>query len=71
MARPKGFEPLTPALARLCSISRPVGLRPDGKSGRYAACGASGSADSEVKADMITRVASQSVYTTLRSSLRG
>jgi hypothetical protein len=24
-----------------------------------------------VKADMITRVASQSVYTTLRSSLRG
>jgi hypothetical protein len=71
MERAMGFEPTTPTLARLRSISRPVGLRPDGKSGRYAACGASGSADSEVKADLTTRVASQSVYTTLRSSLRG
>ena len=37
------------------------GSAPDGKSGRYAACRASGSADSEAKADVITRVASQSV----------
>ena len=44
------------------------GSAPDGKSGRYAACRASGSADSEAKADVITRVASQSV---MRSSLRG
>jgi hypothetical protein len=34
LERAMGFEPMT----RLCSMPQPLGMRPGGKAGRYAAC---------------------------------
>ncbi len=66
-----GFEPTTPTLARLCSVSEPVGLRPTASQGAMRRAGLADRRTGKAKADVIARGASQSVYTTLRSFLRG
>jgi len=62
LERAKGFEPSTPTLARLCSISQPVGLRPTASQDAMRRARLADRADREAIEDRLEHVRRFAVY---------